>query len=231
MSDKPTGEECVRKQARRSFRGKPVVLGGHWSYNLSNDPKRLVFVLSRYKFAAKLACKEAEVLELGCSEGLGAPLLSEFGRHYTGVDADGEAIAVARRNWGGERVTFLEDDFLGKKYGHFDSVVSLDVVEHVSPDAGAAFVDTLADNLNEEGVCVVGTPNATASAYASEASRQAHVNLFDGARLSQTLGRRFNNVFLFAMNDEVVHTGFLPMAHYLLAVACYRKEGRRPHDG
>jgi hypothetical protein len=23
---------------------------------------------------------------------------------------------------------------------------------------------------------------------------------------------------MFAMNDEVVHTGFLPMAHYLLAV-------------
>jgi hypothetical protein len=27
------------------------------------------------------------------------------------------------------------------------------------------------------------------------------------------------------MNDEVVHTGFYPMAHYLLGVACHRRQG------
>jgi len=31
-------------------------------------------------------------------------------------------------------------------------------------------------------------------------------------------------VFVFSMNDEVVHTGFYPMAHYLLAVACHRRD-------
>jgi len=30
----------------------------------------------------------------------------------------------------------------------------------------------------------------------------------------------FNNVFLFSMNDEVVHTGFNKMAHYLIAICC-----------
>jgi hypothetical protein len=30
--------------------------------------------------------------------------------------------------------------------------------------------------------------------------------------------RYFHAVFLFSMNDEVVHTGFAPMAHYLIAV-------------
>jgi hypothetical protein len=30
-------------------------------------------------------------------------------------------------------------------------------------------------------------------------------------------------VFLFSMNDEVVHTGFYPMAHYLFAVCADRK--------
>ena len=33
----------------------------------------------------------------------------------------------------------------------------------------------------------------------------------------------FHNVFLFSMNDEVVHTGFTPMAHYLLAIGSDRK--------
>jgi hypothetical protein len=30
----------------------------------------------------------------------------------------------------------------------------------------------------------------------------------------------FHNVFVFSMNDEVVHTGYSPMAHYLLALGC-----------
>ncbi len=33
----------------------------------------------------------------------------------------------------------------------------------------------------------------------------------------------FENVFLFSMNDEVVHTGYYPMAHYLFAVCCQKK--------
>ena len=35
--------------------------------------------------------------------------------------------------------------------------------------------------------------------------------------------RHFHNVFLFSMNDEVVHTGFSPMAHYLLALCCTKR--------
>ena len=42
-------------------------------------------------------------------------------------------------------------------------------------------------------------------------------NLKD-APLKQMLDRRFRNGFLYSMNDEVVHTGFSPMAHYLIAV-------------
>lgn len=37
------------------------------------------------------------------------------------------------------------------------------------------------------------------------------------------LGGAFRDVFLFSMNDEVVHTGFTPMAHYLFAIGSGRK--------
>ena len=40
--------------------------------------------------------------------------------------------------------------------------------------------------------------------------------------------RHFHNVFMFAMNDEVVHTGYHKMAHYLFALACERKGARGP---
>ena len=32
------------------------------------------------------------------------------------------------------------------------------------------------------------------------------------------MSKFFHNVFIFSMNDEVIHTGFYPMAHYLWAI-------------
>lgn len=63
-----------------------------------------------------------------------------------------------------------------------------------------------------------GTPNVTASQYASEKSQEGHINLKSHQSLKELVGGYFKNVFLFSMNDEVVHTGYYPMAHYLLAV-------------
>ncbi len=33
----------------------------------------------------------------------------------------------------------------------------------------------------------------------------------------------FHNVFMFSMNDEVVHTGYHRMAHYVIALCAGRK--------
>ena len=52
-----------------------------------------------------------------------------------------------------------------------------------------------------------------------------HVNCKDQRDLKELMRRYFHNVYAFSMNDEVVHTGFYPMAHYLLGVACHRREG------
>ena len=198
-------------------------LGSHWTYNLWNDPKRLAFVLSRYKFAAKVASSGRRVLELGCSEGIGAPILAERASAYTGIDIDEPAIEAARRNWTGDRFEFLAGDFLDKPVGAFDSVVSLDVVEHIQPESAQLFFDAIAANLDGDGLAVVGTPNATSEEYASEASRRGHVNLYEAPRLKESMGRIFHNVFMFGINDEIVHTGFAPMTHYLVAVGCYRR--------
>jgi 2-polyprenyl-3-methyl-5-hydroxy-6-metoxy-1,4-benzoquinol methylase len=199
------------------------VMGQHWSFNIYNDPKRLAFVLSRYKFAARLATEGKRVLELGCSEGLGGRILAEFAQSYTGIDLDLEAVAIARTNLPGEKYTFLDGNFLGQRLGTFDTVVSIDVIEHIDPTLEWQFFRTCYENLDLDGVCIIGTPNLTASAYASPASQEGHVNLFDGKRLKATLEEYFHNVFLFGLNDEVVHTGFTPMAHFLMAVGVYKR--------
>jgi hypothetical protein len=53
------------------------------------------------------------------------------------------------------------------------------------------------------------------------------MNLYSGDRLREQLKRYFHQVFLFGANDEVVHTGYLPMAHYLIAVGCRKRKGGR----
>ncbi len=222
MDRERQSEEELWDTVREKLGTRTLRLGEHWSYNLRVDPKRLAFVLSRYKFAAKLASRDRRVLELGCSEGIGTPILAEFACSYTGVDMDATAIEAARENWGGERIRFIEDDFLGKNYGAFDTVVSLDVVEHIHKGSEDLFFGAVHANLNSGGIGIVGTPNATASDYASPASKAGHVNLFDADRLRQIMHRYFRTVFLFGVNDEVVHTGYAPMSHYLVAVGCNR---------
>ena len=53
-----------------------------------------------------------------------------------------------------------------------------------------------------------------------QASKAGHVNCKTGADFKGFMTGYFHHVFLFSMNDEVVHTGFDKMAHYLFCVCC-----------
>ena len=74
------------------------------------------------------------------------------------------------------------------------------------------------DNLNDNGFCIIGTPNISASQYACEASRLGHVNLHDQQRLKELFLKKFRNVFVFNCNDEMIHTGYDKMSHYFIAL-------------
>ena len=215
-----------------------IRLGHHWSFNIRNDPKRFPFVLSRYKLAAKMASPQLgpprSVLELGCSEGLGTPILAEFAENYHGLDLDQGAVDTAAANWAGDGVTFGTEDFLGRTFTNpktgrsgraFDSVVSLDVIEHIQPDAEPRYWQSVTDNLADDGVAVIGTPNETSDQYASPMSKAGHVNLFSARRLLDTARRHFHQTLFFGLNDEVVHTGYAPMCHYLMVVGFNPKRG------
>ncbi|MBF5059055.1 class I SAM-dependent methyltransferase [Candidatus Neptunochlamydia vexilliferae] len=214
-----TIDEKTKLFADQSFK-----FGPHWSFNFRNDPKRLGFVLSRYKFSSKILGKRRHILELGCSDGIGATLLAQNSSKYMGIDLDEPALKAAQDNLQEDKYTFLFDDFMGKNYGLFDGVVSLDVVEHILPEHEALYFDTIYQNMTEDGVCVIGTPNVTAAPYASKASQLGHVNLFSQQRLTDTLKKYFHQVLPFGINDEVMHTGFGSMAHYIVCVACHKKE-------
>lgn len=212
--------ESVRPKSREK-----VTLGDYYSHVLKHDTNFLLFSLSRYKFASKLVGEEPKrtVLELGCNEGVGTLLLARNASSVMGVDFDADSIAWAKNNLEHDNLHFKHDNFLGKKYGTFDSVVSLDVIEHILPSNQNLFLKTILHNLCEEGFCLIGTPNITAAQYASKESREGHVCLYSAQDLKNFLLKGFKNVFIFGMNDEVVHTGFWGMCHYLFALACNKR--------
>ncbi|MBF0553132.1 MAG: class I SAM-dependent methyltransferase [Nitrospirae bacterium] len=206
-------------------KAEPLVLGDLYSYIVRATPRHLLFTLSRYKFITRLLCNDEpkKVLELGCGEGLSTVLIAEDGHEITAVDFDERAISYANEHIKKAGIEFKCDDFTGKLYGSFDAVVSLDVIEHINEDREDEFMATICSNLQPHGFTVIGTPNITASAYASENSKIGHINLYSAQRLTSLVRKYFWNVFIFGMNDEVVHTGFYPMCHYLFAVGCGKK--------
>lgn len=220
-------EKDVWTSVSKDFPQGRITLGPYFSETLLVDPKHLTFTFSRYKFVMKMLPKDCSLLELGCNEGLGSLVYGEKVRSFVGVDLDQGAIEWAREAHSGDpRFSFVAENCIGGSYGKFDAVVSLDVIEHILPENESPFMETILSNLSESGMVIVGTPNITASAFASEGSRIGHINLYDGNRLRALFEREFHNVFLFGMNDEVVHTGFTPMSHYLLILACNPKRFR-----
>jgi hypothetical protein len=70
---------------------------------------------------------------------------------------------------------------------------------------------------------IVGMPSLQSQGYASPQSKIGHINCKDQNDFAALMRRYFHNVFMFSMNDEVVHTGYGPMSHYNLALCCGKK--------
>jgi len=191
-----------------------------------DDPKRLVFLLSRYKFVAKMLSGKKNVLEIGCADGFGSRLVVQEVGKLTMVDFDPAFIQDARDNmdpqWKYDCI--LLDPTETAIPGQYDAAYSLDVIEHIPKEREHIFLQNIVRSLTENGVLIIGTPSLESQKYASLPSQEGHVNCKSHKELKELLSAYFHTVFLFSMNDEVVHTGFYPMAHYLLAVCCGKKE-------
>lgn len=188
-----------------------------------DDPRRLTFLLSRYKFVSKMLSGKSKVAEVGCGDAFGSRVVQQEVKELHVYDFDPifiddiESRQVER--W--KLHAHLHDILSGPLHeGPFDAIYSVDVMEHIEPDKEQMFVNNLKKSLNEQGVLIVGMPSLESQTYASTQSKIGHVNCKSGKVLKTTMERDFHNVFLFSMNDEVVHTGFSPMAHYLFAVCC-----------
>jgi 2-polyprenyl-3-methyl-5-hydroxy-6-metoxy-1,4-benzoquinol methylase len=206
----------------------PVELGPWTSHIWRTDPRHLGFLLARYKFCAKMLAGKGQVLEVGCGDGFGSPIVAQTVGAVHGIDFDSLIIEDARTRAEAEsfsKVSFSVLDITHEHPGQmFDAAFSLDVIEHIPPALEQAFMANLHASLRTDAICLIGTPNVEAQRFATPASAEGHINLKSAADLRALLSQYFHNVFIFSMNDEVVHTGFYPMAHYLFAMGVGAKD-------
>ncbi len=190
-----------------------------------DDPRRLLFVLARYKFVAKMFSGLQKVLEIGSADAFGTRIVRQEVPHVVASDFDPVFVERNRARppsrWNVEYQ--VHDMLAGPLKGDFDGAYAVDVIEHIPAEQELRFLGNIVGSLNPTGVVLLGSPSIHSQAYASPPSKAGHVNCKDAAGMRRLMGHFFHNVFLFSMNDEVVHTGFPPMAHYLWVLGACRK--------
>ena len=211
---------------RTKLQQHDVRLGTVTAQDYIHDPKHIAFVASRYKFSAKMMAGLHRVMEVGCGDAFGAPMIAQSVGKLICTDIDEEMLKDnVTRCAPFKNITFEYFDFRERPYPNpVDGICLIDVLEHIYAHEEVSVLSNLVRSLTPHGVALFGTPNITADQYASPNSKIGHVNLKDYKTLRSALSPYFHNIFLFSMSDEVLHTGFYPMAHYLWALCVSPKQ-------
>ncbi len=101
---------------------------------------------------------KGDLLEVGCGEGRGIPVLMEESRTYTGIDKIGEVIENLRGLY--PESNFLQTNLppiSGLNDHSFDSIVSFQVIEHIQDDR--EYLKELYRLLKPGGIALLTTPN------------------------------------------------------------------------
>jgi len=199
-----------------------IYLGKFLSYLFTNTPRRILYSMSYYKFASSIIGKRKRILDVGCGEGLGTWLLAVECGYARGIDLDLDSIKVAQKNWIDGIISFECSNFLNIEEIKWDAIVNFDVIEHMIPENVPDFFKKTVNCLSHDGITIIGTPNITSDQYANPVTRAGHINLYSAERLEKEMREYFHQVFIFAANDEIIHTGFFPMANYLIAIGCHK---------
>ena len=198
-----------------------LTMGVMRAYDWCVDPRRLVFTFSRYKFVSKILEGKKMVAEIGCGDGLASKLVAQTVSDLHLTDFDDRFVEITKTKY-----DILNDNILVYKHDivlqgfkkKFEAIYALDVLEHIPETHDERVLNNICESLNEHGILILGMPSLESQVYASPISKEGHVNCKSGEDLKSLMQGFFHNVLLFSMNDEVVHTGFSRLAHYIFAI-------------
>ncbi len=197
---------------------KKVTLGSYSSYDWTNDPKHLIFSLSRYKFVSKMLSGKRKVLEIGAGDGFKSRVVDTEVKKLDLCDVTSSSKDQFKASQFNKNYYFIHDFTKHKLEKKYDAIYALDVIEHIKKSQCTKFISNIKNSIKNRGILIIGCPSQSSQKYASKYSKKFHVNCFDKDRLQNYLSVFFKNVFTFGMNDEVLHTGYDKMCHYVFAI-------------
>jgi cyclopropane fatty-acyl-phospholipid synthase-like methyltransferase len=220
MADSDGDSQKLWLSIQRGIPRAAVTLGAASSSAYLTDPRMVGFMAARYKFVAKVLQGSPVALEVGCGDAFGAPWVAQSVGSLICTDIDADTLADnAQRLAALPNISFGYHDFRKSAYPRsVPAVYSVDVLEHIFAHEEAGWLANVFASLAPYGVALFGTPNKAAEKYASAHSRAGHVNLKTFHELRELMQKHFHTVFMFGMNDEVLHTGYSEMCHYLWAL-------------
>lgn len=127
-----------------------------YEYERIADIKRLKFITDSL---AKAIPAGANILDVGCGNGVISRHLGQFGYNVLGIDISDKTIAVARSKNTLPNVRFdvISAEDLIAQGKQFDAVICSEVLEHLhKPEI---LLETLYKSLKDEGTLVVTVPN------------------------------------------------------------------------
>jgi len=217
--------ENYKEGTASAFEYPEVPIGPWTSYNLIHDPRHNLFVLSRYKFCAKMLEGKDLVVEVGCGDGFGIPIMAQAVKKLVCIDWDERNLENCAKRLGHIKNVSYEKIDLNQttRSMNADALFSVDVLEHIDPPHEDRFMKNICGLMKKESVLLTGTPNIYAKQYANKNSERLHINLKSPKSLRETMLRYFKYEFSFGMNDEVLHTGYGPMCHYLWSMGVEKR--------
>jgi 2-polyprenyl-3-methyl-5-hydroxy-6-metoxy-1,4-benzoquinol methylase len=211
MNETPNQAACTMK-ANKGL----ASLGLTTSYLWNTDPQQLVILLARYKFVASLLHGKKYVMEFGCGDAFCSRVVKQEVQRLIISDIDEllleDAAARSDKDWPMELIPFDATARESRRVEAVcDAIYALDVLEHIPKKREHYFLRNCKEMLRPDGVLILGTPSLPSD------------------DLRKLLTDYFLNVFLFAMSDETIHTGFLPTGTYLMAVCTVPRKMRNYH--
>ena len=197
-----------------------LMVSGSWL----RDPKRLAFVLSRYKFVAKLFEGFENVCEFGSADGWPSRIVKQAVDNLYLIDFDQELLDFGKsKQHPNFKMEFIQQDLTQECHlkSSFDGIYALDVLEHIDKINEHNFMINIVRNLSKNGISIIGIPSLEFQKYSY--LDNGHVNCKSGEEFRQFMLNYFERVLMFSMTDEVVHTGYMKMSPYLFAVGMYPK--------
>ena len=141
------------------------------------------------------------IVDIGCSIGYGANIMSQMARHVWGVDVNEEAVRFADHVFGRPNLNFTTFDIENpppREYAKFDIVVMSEVIEHLENPEKA--LQTMKTFFHDKTVGYINTPNANHPDLAGDhPHNELHLKEFTSGEFYELLTRHFNSVTLYSV--------------------------------